>query len=395
MKHLTYKQLEPADYERFVAIEAQAFNEEPDLARLSPEMLPGLRGLYDGNELVAQLQLFAHQLSNGSGTVASGGIGSVAVAPEQRGRGYTESLLRHACAELHEAGTPVCMLFPFRVSFYHRFGWATAMERRVYTGSPRLLRQFAPSPEGRWQRVGDEAVAQLDAVYRHALRGRWGPLVRDEAHWQREVLRTWEKKQHAAYLWTDTAGRPRAYLIASQTQAPRSERQLRCREAVALDPLARSQIFSLLAAHETQCAEFVLPTPSDAPVGMLLTDQPRCAIEPYFMLRLVDVARALALFPYPKEATGRLAIAVTDDWLPHNAGTFLLEVHGGAGRCETVSGVAPDLRCDLRVLTQIATRYLRPRTAAAFGLLDAPSPPALALLDTLFAGLAPFFGDYF
>jgi predicted acetyltransferase len=114
------------------------------------------------------------------------------------------------------------------------------------------------------------------------------------------------------------------------------------------------------------------------------------------MLRLLDVAAALGAYRFPSDCAGQLTLAVSDGWLADNQGVFELDVAGGVAACRRLpDGAAADLACDVRVLTQLYTRYLRPRSAAAFGLLEARDRAVLALAERLFAGLAPFSSDHF
>jgi predicted acetyltransferase len=144
--------------------------------------------------------------------------------------------------------------------------------------------------------------------------------------------------------------------------------------------------------------------PADAPVNLLFADPLDCAVEPHFMLRILDVAAALQAYPFPPALSGRLSLAVRDSWLPANQGVYALEFAGGACRVDRLPDAASglsglegpaDLACDISTLAQLLSRLLRPRTAAAFGLLDAPSRPALDLLDRAVAGLAPTGFDFF
>jgi predicted acetyltransferase len=399
---MTYRPLGAADVDRFAQLEIQSFSTNPDRAQLAADAAT-LRGLFAGERQVAQLQLFSLRVLSGAADPTTGaaqmlpcgGIGSVAVSPAARRQGYAAALLRHACDELRAQGTALCLLYPFKPSFYHRYGWALCMERRLYRGAPALLAGFRFAGGG-FVQVGPEAAAELQQIYAGALRGRFGPLDRDAAWWGRRVLHGWAKDDtYDAFIWRDAGGAGRSYVICRVSGAP-GERILLCREAVARDPEARAQIFAFMAGYQGQCAEVQFRGPADAPVNLLLPDPLRCEVEPHFMLRLVDVAGALGALAYPAGLSGRLAIAVADDWLEHNRGVFALEVQAGRAECRRLAGDSPaDLSCDVRVLAQIYTRHLRPRTAAAFGLLQAHSRPALSLAEQLFAGLAPYSSDLF
>lgn len=395
MTQIVYRSLPAADLERFIQVETHAFNANPDRVRLTPELLDQLRGLYVAGELVAQLQLLPLRVMTGAGDLPCGGLSSVATPPEQRRRGYTATLLRHTCAELSDSGVMLAMLHPFKRAFYQRYGWATFMERRVYHGAPEQFAHFRRA-EGGFVPVGPEAIPELQQIYAGSLRGRFGPVLRDDAWWRRNVLRSWSGETHVAFVWRDAGGAGRAYLIYHLSPWAGSARTLTCREMVALDPTARAQLFNFLADHDSQCSEVVFRAPADAPVNLLMREPLRCEVEPHFMLRLIDAGAALAAFPYPADVAGRLSISIADDWLTTNQGVFALEVGGGQARCTRLPAGSPaDLACDVRVLTQIYARYVRPRTAAAFGLLTVHDRAALALADRLFAGLAPFSSDFF
>lgn len=391
-----YQPVPESQYDAFIRTEAHAFVANPEDARrwLAERHIGDMRGLFVDGKLVAQLMLLPLEVGAGRGTMACGGLGGVATPPEERRNGYVARLLRETCDELRERGMAVCMLFPFKTSFYGRYGWAPAMERRRYHGAPELFMPFRKHLHGRFEQAGMDALADFQKIYTGALRGRFGPVVRTPAWWEKEVL-TAGKKPRYNYIWRDDTGAARAYICYSWEQHG-GERTLSCREIVALDPEARAQLFGFIANHDAQCKNVEFRAPADAPVNLLMPDPLECEVEPYFMLRLVDVGMALAAQRYPGDLRGRLTIAVADDWLDHNHGVFALEVGDGGAACARLpDDTEVDLACDVRVLTQIFTRYLRPRTAAAFGMLRVNNQPALALFNQMFAGLAPFSSDFF
>jgi len=397
MNDLIYRPIPESDFAQIARTDVQAgfaTAVQQTLDWLAQPRERDLRGLYRGDRIVAQLAIFPFALSTGAAELPCGGLGGLTVPPEERRHGHAARLLRESCDELLGRGAPLCLLYPSKTSLFARWGWATFAERAVYRGAPALLGPFRRQREGCWEPVGQEAIPALDQVYRAALRGRFGPQLRSELWWRTNVLGL-PSAERLGYLWRDEQGSPRAYLLY-RLERLSGGRALHCREIVALDPAARTQVFALLAQHEDQVEEVLFRTPSDEPVSLLMPNPLRCEVEPHAMLRLLDVAAALSGYGYPPGAQGRLTIAVADSWLAHNQGVFELEVADGAAQCRRLAGgTQADLACDVRVLAQLIARSLRPRAAAAFGLLTAHSRPGLALAETLFAGPAPFNSDHF
>jgi predicted acetyltransferase len=396
---LTYKPIPPEDHEAFVQIDSLVYGDKIEEARrwvASPAIGP-LRGLYDADRLVSQCVIFPFVVRTGPGAaLPCGGLASVGTPPELRRRGLVGRLLREVCDELLGGGTHLCMLGAFKESFYRRYGWASAFERRVFRGEPDDFAWARKQSAGEWTRVGNEGIPVLDEVYRGAFRGRFGPLMRTPEWWQHNVLKhEFSQEAQIAYVWRDEHGAARAYLLY-RLEDKRDDKLLEVAEAAALDPLARAQIFAFWSNYDSQVQKVVFPAPADAPVNLLFPDPLECTLEPGHMLRVLDVAGLLTSLTFPTDANGHLTLRVADDWLDHNQGVFVLEVAEGRAACRRVSDDAEaDLRLDVRVLAQFVSRVVRPRTAAAFGLLEVHSRPALALLDQLFAGLAPYCLDYF
>ncbi|MBC8076059.1 MAG: GNAT family N-acetyltransferase, partial [Chloroflexales bacterium] len=384
MNDLTYRPLSEADRPLFATNDAHAF--VMDLVDveywLANNLVGDLRGLYTGGQLVAQLVIIPFTVMTGGVDLPLGGIAGVATPPEHRRRGYVEQMLLAACREMRERGMALCMLHPFKASFYRQFGWGTCQERRLYSGSPELFRGFLKQQRGQFVPAGEGDIAELNAIYTGALRGRFGPLVRDEAWWKKDVL-VYNKKPRYAYIWRDESGRGRSYVVYRWDKRA-DGLAMSIREIVALDPEARTQLFAFLANHDSQCSQVRFLAPADAPVNLLLPNPLKCEVEPYFMLRLLDVAKALADYRYPREANGTLSLAVRDSWLAENQGVYRIEVADGAAQVTRLADTAEaDITCDVAVLAQLYSRYARPRTAAAFGLLEAPDRAALALLEAM------------
>lgn len=391
---MEYRPLTEQEIGRFLALEDYAFRSNPPRAGLDAAKLSACRGLFVGGELLAQLEMLPLTVRTGQGAIRAVGVGSVASAPEGRRRGHVDRLMGALARELRGDGVPLCVLYPFKRSFYGRMGWGTLFERRVYSGEPALFASFRPGAGG-FVPVGAADIAELDVIYSGALRGRFGTLVRDEAWWRDEILKGWDGKPFHAFVWRDAAGRGRSYLVF-RVDGEGRDSVLRCKEIAALDPEARAQLFAFFAGHQDQVATVRFPAPVDAPVNALLPDPLACTVEPHFMLRILDVTGALAGYGFPRGVAGRLVLGVRDAWLPELQGVYELELADGACAVRRLADdVEPDLSCDVAVLAQLYARHLRPRTAAAFGALAVQRREALDLAERAFAGLAPFSSDYF
>ncbi len=388
---MAYRPLHPDEFEQFWALDSYAFARQYHRGRYTPEVIAQLRGLFVDGEHIAQLQIMPFALQAGNGTLPVGAIGSVATWPQYRRRGYAAQLLRQACAELRERGAVLAILHPFRHAFYHRLGWALAGERRLVQLTPAHLRSFSPVP-GEYVRAGADQIDELDAIYRGALRGRYGPLARDRYWWQTDVLQTWSGEPYHAFIWRDAQGKGRSYLIYQIERSASGER-LVCRDIVALDPVARAQLFVFIARHGEQISVAEIPTPIDAPLNALLPEPAAVTVTPLFMQRVLDIAQLLRLYPFAS-ATGRLSIEIADDWMTANAGRYRVEWEHGHVTVTRLRAGEADLACESATLSQLLSRYLPPRTAAAFGLLHVGERRALALLEQALAGLPPFCADY-
>jgi predicted acetyltransferase len=393
---LEYRPIVVADHARYIAQRCEAFGGAPDETRDWMSRLPEmqLRGLFKAGDLVAQTAMHLFQISDGRGALGTGGFDSIVTPPQHRRRGYTAELLRRCVAELLERGIFLSTLGSFKMSFYRKLGWATFTERRKVIAPIAALMPFRREVSGAFSPATEADIPALHEIFLGGLRGRFGPIIRTPGWWRTELLRLDRSERHS-FIWRGDDGRARAYVIY-QWRTIEGENVMACREAITLDPQARAQLFAFMADHDSQTDTVHFFAPMEAPISALLHEAPEYRLDQDLMLRLLDVAQALAAFHYPPEAAGRLTLEVTDAWLPHNQGVFALEVQNGVGQVTRLADDTPgEIAVDVAVLAQIYSRFLRPRAAATFGLIEVRERAALRLLDALFAGLAPFNSDEF
>ena len=111
-----------------------------------------------------------------------------------------------------------------------------------------------------------------------------------------------------------------------------------------------------------------------------------------WMLRIIDVRRALGERGYAPTHESELHLRVRDDLLPANDGAFVLRVSGGKGEVE--SGGDGRLQIDVRGLAPLYSGYASAHELISTGYIEGAEAD-LGLADAVFAGPAPWMADFF
>ena len=303
-----------------------------------------------------------------------GGISAVMVHPAYRRRGYAGKLMRAVLRDMRERDVALSLLSPFAHAFYRGFGYELASEAIEYRLKPTDL---PTSGEQSYLRASrEEDLSSLIGLYeaeaeRHALSVR-----RSEGHWKYTVSQ--RDRAVAAY---ERDGEIEGYVIYRlsgwEDRDPR--RTMYVDEFIGATLRAREAIFSFMAALDPMVYGIKLYTPRGEPLHPYLkSSYVKAKIEPDQMLRLVDVEDALGYLERSSEAP--LVLNISDDVIPENTGEYTV------GNGEVLRGAESDHRVslDVRRLAQLYAGYLPVRDLARHGLLEASSPQALDLLESLF-----------
>jgi L-amino acid N-acyltransferase YncA len=115
--------------------------------------------------------------------VRVGGIGSVATHPDARRDGIATALLRDAIAQMRREGMQASFLFTGIPGFYERLGWRVVREPQLTADSA----EAAALPDaGLWpvRATTDGHVRRILAIYRRAIAGSTGAIVRTARTWR-------------------------------------------------------------------------------------------------------------------------------------------------------------------------------------------------------------------
>lgn len=321
----------------------------------------------------------------GGKSVPAAGITAVGVEPERRGSGVGLFMLRRMLEEIRTAGFPLSSLYPATDAFYRRAGYERASTRTVYeiATSAIDIRDYTLDAV----RVSPEHEQEIRRVYAERARVSAGQIDRHPFTWH--MLHHRERRNiHRFVVLRDE----RAEGYVAFAQAARDD-PLVVTDMCALTPEAGRRLWTLLADHRTMVEKVKWSGAPNDGLAFLLPEQKYkadWAID--LMLRIVDVAAALAARGYSPGVAAELHFDVRDDLLPWNNDRFTLEIAGGRGSVR--QGGPGRIRLHARGLAALYSGSMTPHELRLAGALDGPDAD-LAVASLTFAGPRPWTPDMF
>lgn len=347
----------------------------------------------EGREVTAAASAIPMRQNLRGSVLPMAGVAGVATHPLARRRGHVRNLLHRLLDELRDEGHALSALYPFRASFYERFGYVGLPRRRTATFSPAdlapLLRTDLPG-EVTWERIG-AGYPTWRAYTERCLRERHGfaifPDFRAVAQRDRDDR------------WLLTAVRGGATVGAVTYRIDDHGGTLIADDLLAEDPYARASLLQFFARHVDQVERISVQLPADELPELWLTDlavhvEARVSRpgSPAPMARLLSLD-ALADLP---TGAGRVRVELVGDrWL---AGSHLLD--GATGKLELLpgdsaaAGSVPTATLTAAGLSALAYGVLDPAEVTIRGLGEVPADAAAELRRIFPRELPYLFADF-
>jgi len=313
------------------------------------------------------------------------GIAGVASHPLARRRGHVRAVLDELLGRMRDEGNAVSALYPFRPSFYERFG---------YVGVPRTRTvRFSPADLGsliRTEPAGDVALDRVGAgfgVYRKFTHGllplRHGFSVLPEC--QEAQLRDADAR------WLVTARVDGEVVGAVTYRITGFGEELIADDLLVTGPLGRALLLRFFARHVDQVATIVLTVPPDEVPELWTTDlaavtETRTA----FPASAAPMARVLSLDALNGMAVGagRVEVRIVDD--PLLGGSYVLDGRSGVLEVTRSAAPSPGVTLTAMGLSGLVYGVLQPGDVVIRGFGDVPSD-AVPDLSALFPRSLPYF----
>jgi predicted acetyltransferase len=354
-----------------------------------------LVGAFESGRLVALTGGLDFGQFFGGRSVPMGGLSSVAVAPDRRGRGLAKQVIREVLRAMRERGEVISSLYPATTSLYRDLGWevaGTTFVRRVASATLQSL----PAPgAGRLRPGGVDEIDALRACYGQLARGVNGFVERSESWWGR-LAHTW--KDRRVYVAEGDRGEVEGYLVYRQIDGAHSAFRgawvLGVDDAVATTRDAALALWRLLGSWACQAEQIIYRGTAEDPLLLLLPEQSlEVMAEVRWMTRMVDAVGAVDARGFSPGVEVEVHLALRDPELSHNDGRFVLSVSKGRGRFE--AGGRGAVTLDVGSFSALYTGWASTSLLARAGRIAGGTPEERAALDGAFVGPVPWMLDEF
>lgn len=384
--------LEP-DVARLGDVLSHAFGFPPDEAKIWFERagIENLRVLKRGGDVRGGLVEIPMGQWFGGRSVSTMGVAGVGVVPEERGRGVAKHLMLSMLREARARGFALSTLYPASVTLYRSAGYERAGARFAIELDPRTC-EVPRVPEATLAEVSgtpEDVVALYDATARRCP----GYVDRGPYVWAR-VSRP--RGRSTKTFTVSHAGALEGYVVLSHAMGAADSSVLVTDLAATTSRAARA-ILRLLVEYRSLASSVKWHGgASDLFTNLLPERHHTVTLTDWFMVRVVDVARALSSRGWPRGAGGALTLEVDDASMPENSGRYAISLEDGAAKVVAGRALAGAPRATIgeRGLAALYTGHAASHVLADAGWLEADDD-ARALLDAWFAGAYATTRDFF
>jgi predicted acetyltransferase len=333
--------------------------------------------------------------------VPAAGVTQVGTYPEFRRRGLVRRTMVEALTRYREEGRPFAILWASYAAIYQRFGYGPASSAHHYEFDPRevAFRETLPDT-GSVRLLPPEEVRPLAERVRAAwLAPRNMAFDYSEGWWRSRLQQFGDRRRYFA-VHLDDGGYPRGYVIYDtaedlggwRTTGP--DQSMNVSAFHALDVASHRALWNYLRAHDLvkRVRWRYVPADDITPDLLLEPRELHHHSGDALWMRITDVETLLPLRPYATR--GALTLAVRDEVLPWNNGTYRLEAGEDESTVTRTTGSA-DLVLSVAALSTLVSGYRSATHLSRAGLVEG-APDALRLADAMFAtAYAPYVTDIF
>lgn len=343
---------------------------------------------YVDGEALAKVAILPMTMNVRGVVMPMGGISGVACMPVGRRGGHIRALMNHSLEVMRADGQPVSSLYPFRESFYERFGFTGWTAARWIRVNPANLGSLLKTPKQgtvRQRSMKDGAedwIAFLkerqEDIHGFSLNGpaRQAAWAGENQYWVTTVHEDDAITGAMIYRITDDVS---SMVVMSFLWSTVN---------------AQYQLLEFVARHVDQIREARICVPPGSEPELWLTDAKMTVHsdvpESWFapMARVVSIDGLQGIHV----GTGEITVSITDPQCPWNEGIWTLR--SADGQMEVEQGGEPQAELTIQALSALIFSGIEPSLLRYRGWGD-PDDASITSLRALFPPVEPFIFEMF
>ena len=325
VRKLTQKERPEAGLISTVSFHGRIDNMDERVARWEADTTENWGAFDDDGTMMGHIVNNRFQCYFDGHVVECGGIGGVSALPEYRESGAIRAIFASLLPEARRNGEVLSTLFPFRHSFYRKFGYETTCYGTNYEIPTNALPRIRHDGWIKMWRPGD-STAEYTALYAPFACRYNTAIFRDDG-----------------YLLGDSEG-PSAY-VAFQDSAPK----LSVKDYAWNGRRGFTALLNFLSRFSADYSTVVLPVPSDIDLMSFMDNPYSITASPHrnFMARVINAEKALSLLKKPEGVS--FTVKINDEMIPENNATWLVR-----GDEATQTDAQPDITLSERAFSILA-----------------------------------------
>jgi predicted acetyltransferase len=354
-------------------------------------------GAFDGERLLAHAKVRSYQQFWGGRLMPMGGVAGVVVAPDARGRGVGTRLVTALAQRSLELGDLVSVLYPATIPVYRTLGWEVAGAQYRISMSAEALRTLGGKGAPLRIATGSDVTPFRTSLSdRYAAQRANGPRLPSQSEAREQFTGDGVMSYVADGVMSQVADGVMSQVADGGLVAYEwAEQDLVVSHISADTPEVARALWATVGSGSSVVKKVMAYVAPDDPIHLLLPEE--VAHQAYlrrWMLRVVDVRKAVAARGFSPCVTGSAAVVLKDGLLPGNSGSWRLEVSAGLGVLTPAEKTGASLTLGPNGFAALyagaPVHVLR-----AAGLASGGEPAADDLLDAAFAGRAAYLLEYF
>jgi predicted acetyltransferase len=355
--------------------------------------LENFRIIRQNGEIAGGLSIIPFSQWWGGECMPMSGIAAVGIAPEYRGSGAALALMQNTVREMYARGVSISTLFPAVQKLYRKVGYEQAgsfCNWEVKTENIQIHKSTLPIT------AIDVNPEILEKLYQKQASLNNGNLARNPFIWG-NIFQNKDLQPLYTYL-IGASDNPQGYVVFTQKRTD-TDNFVQIHDWVVLTSEAMQSFWSFLAGMRSQIDTIRWRGGLIDPITLVLPEQTaKLKSSKRWMLRIVDVVKALEKRGYPQNLQAELHLEIEDDLIETNNGKYIVSVANG--RCEVIKGGKGELKLDIRDLAPLYTGLYSASQLQLMGRLKVnentnTNTKTIAIASQIFAGISPWMADFF